>query len=155
MQIDYLARHDHFLTESARRHFAEWSHSWPGDTVEARAKRLRLRCGNGGIPSVFVAFEGPALCGSAGLIQNYLPNRPNLEPCLAGVYVTPSMRRQGIGTALVSAVQNEARRRDITRLYRCSATAERYHACRGWVVLERLHRRGELQAVIILDLVLA
>ena len=115
MRIDYLARHDHFLTESARRHFAEWSHSWPGDTVEARAKRLRLRCGNGGIPSVFVAFEGPALFGSAGLIQHDLPDRPDLEPWLAAVYVTPSMRRQGIGAALVSAVENEARRSAVSR----------------------------------------
>jgi N-acetylglutamate synthase-like GNAT family acetyltransferase len=102
-----------------------------------------------------VAFDGPDLFGSAGLVQHDLRDRTNLEPWLAGVYVTPLMRRQGIGTALVSAVENEARRSAVSRLYLYTATAEQYYGRRGWVVLERLHRRGEQQAVMILDLVLA
>jgi hypothetical protein len=79
----------------------------PEDFLEARTKRLRQRCGTGGVPSAFVAFDGPDLFGSAALVQHDLPDRTNLEPWLAGVYVTPSVRRQGIAAALVSAVEVE------------------------------------------------
>ena len=61
----------------------------PEDFLEARTKRLRQRCGTGGVPSAFVAFDGPDLFGSAALVQHDLPDRTNLEPWLAGVYVTP------------------------------------------------------------------
>ena len=131
MRIDYLARHDHFHTESAGRHFAEWPYLRPGDSLEARTERLRQRCGTGGVPCAFVAFDGPDLFGSAGLVQHDLRDRTNLEPWLAGVYVTPLMRREGIGTALVSAVENEARRSAVSRLYLYTATAEQYYARRG------------------------
>jgi GNAT superfamily N-acetyltransferase len=114
MQIDYLAHHDYFVTELARWHFAQWSHLWSGDTVEARTKRLRQRCGSGGLPCVFVAFDGPALFGSATLVQYDFSDRPNLEAWLINLYVTPSMRRQGIGAALVSAVEEEARRSNVS-----------------------------------------
>ena len=153
MQIDYLAHHDYFVTELARWHFAQWSHLWSGDTVEARTKRLRQRCGSGGLPSVFVAFDGPALFGSATLVQYDFSDRPNLEAWLINLYVTPSMRRQGIGAALVSAVTNEARRSKVSRLCLHTASAEQYYERLGWTVLHRLHGRGELQTVMTLDLV--
>jgi GNAT superfamily N-acetyltransferase len=63
---------------------------------------------------VFVAFDGPALFGSATLVQYDFSDRPNLEAWLINLYVTPSMPRQGIGTALVSAVEEEARRSNVS-----------------------------------------
>jgi GNAT superfamily N-acetyltransferase len=155
MQIDYLAHHLSFLPELARWHFVEWSHLRPGDTVQARTERLRKVCGTGGVPCVFVAFEARALLGSAGLVPHDLPERPQWEPWLAGVYVKPDERRRGIGTALVSRVEAKARGLGVRQLYLYTARAEDFYARRGWQVIERLERVGEQQVVMALELLRA
>ena len=152
MKIDYLAHHNHFVTELACWHFAEWSHLRPDETIESRTERLLQRCGAGGIPSVFIAFDGPTLFGSATLFQHGQLDRLNLEAWLANVYVTPSMRRKGIGAALVSAVEAEARQSNITRLCLFTTDFQKYYERRGWTFVDQFQGQYELQTVMALDL---
>lgn len=142
MQIDYLAGHLEFLPTLAQWHHHEWGHLRPGDSVEARTARTQALCGYQNIPTVFIAFSGTTLFGSAMLVANDMDTRRELTPWLAGVYVAPEHRRKGIGSALVARVVECAERLGVARLYLYTPSAERMYSKLGWFPMERAKYRG-------------
>jgi GNAT superfamily N-acetyltransferase len=141
MEIGYLADHLEFLPALALRHHKEWGYLRPGDSADARAERLRKICGRGEIPSVFVAFSGGTLFGSAMLVAHDMETRMELTPWLAGVFVAPERRRQGVGSALVQRVIDCAATLRVSRLYLYTPSAERMYSKLGWSTVERTEYR--------------
>ncbi len=142
MLIDYLSDHLEFVDTLAQWHHKEWAYLRPGDTLEARITRLRADCGREEIPTVFVAVSGGTLLGSAMLIDHDMDTRMDLSPWLAGVFVAPDHRRQGIGSALVRRVVECATTLGVTRLYLYTPSAERLYSKLGWSALERTIYQG-------------
>jgi GNAT superfamily N-acetyltransferase len=142
MQIDYLAQHPEFIPELARWHHQEWAHLRPGDSIEARISRLRAACGRAEIPTVVVAFTDATLLGSAKLVLHDMDTHMDLSPWLAGVFVSPEHRSQGIGTALVQRAVSEARSLGVQRLHLYTPGAEQFYLRLGWSPVERLTYRG-------------
>ena len=142
MRIDYLADHPEFLPTLAQWHHQEWGYLRPGDSAEARAARMQLLCGREAIPTIFIAFSGGTLIGSAMLIANDMDTRRELSPWLAGVYVAAEHRRQGIGSALVARVVECAECLGVSRLYLYTPGAERMYSQLGWSPNERVKYRG-------------
>ena len=136
MQIDYLINHEEFLPSLARLHYEQWTHLRPGESLEARTSRLRSYMGRQGIPTVVVALDQSALLGSAMLVAKDLDTHPHLSPWLAGVYVLPNFRRQGVATALVSRIIAGARSLGTPTLYLYTVSAERFFSRLGWSVME-------------------
>jgi predicted N-acetyltransferase YhbS len=62
------------------------------------------------------------------------------------------MRRQGLGAALVSAVEDEARRSRLNRLCLFTVSAEQYYERRGWTIIHRFQGQYEPQTAMALDL---
>src|SRR5437867_8316948 len=110
MEIVYLGDYLEFLPTVALWHHEEWGYMRAGDTLEARAGRLRKECGRAEIPTTVVAVENGAVLGSAMLVEHDMDTRPQLSPWLASVFVTPERRRKGIGAALVQRIIEEAKR---------------------------------------------
>ena len=152
MRIDYLANHPEFIATLARWHHDEWAYLRPGDTFEARTERLRVVCGRGEIPSVFIAFSDSTLMGSAMLIAHDMETRMQWTPWLAGVYVAPYYRRRGIGSALVERVMACATTHGVKRLYLYTPSAELMYLRLGWTVIERTTYRGANVVVMAHDL---
>jgi|CZKI01.1.fsa_nt_gi predicted N-acetyltransferase YhbS len=148
MDIGYLADHEVFLPSLARWHHQEWAYRRPGDTIEARTGRLRAACGRQQIPTVFVAFSGAELYGSAMLVSHDMDTRIELSPWLAGVFVRRSHRGVGIGGALVRRVVEEASNLGISRLYLYTPGTERFYARLGWRFRERTDYRGTKEVVM-------
>jgi GNAT superfamily N-acetyltransferase len=142
VRIDYLADHEKFVSPLVQWHHQEWSYLRPGDTIDARTARLRAACGHCGIPTVFVAFTGKDLLGSAMLIAHDMDNRVELSPWLAGVFVRPDRRKEGLGATLVQRVVEEARVLGIRRLYLYTPTVEQFYVRLGWLNVERTNYRG-------------
>lgn len=143
MQLDYLANHEAFIPELAGLHFAEWSYLRPDETLDARTARLRGCCGRLSIPTVIVAFADGRLCGSAMLVQNDMESRLDLAPWLAGVYVTSSERRRGVGAALVQRIERESAALGVSQLHLYAARANAFYERLGWQSLERCTYLGE------------
>lgn len=137
MHIDYLADHPHLIPELAVLHFAQWGHYRPAQSLEERTRKLEAACGRGGVPSVVVALEGGALCGSAMLIANDMDTRPDLTPWLAGVYVVEACRGKGVASALVARIEDEAALVGVERLYLYTPDAMDLYAGLGWIAEER------------------
>jgi len=152
MGIVYLADHLEFLPTVALWHHQEWGYLRAGDTLEARAGRLRKECGHAEIPTTLVAIENGAVIGSAMLIEDDMDTRPQLSPWLASVFVVPERRRKGIGAALAQRIIDEAKGLGVPRLYLYTPDAEEFYARQGWVVLERTPYKGKDVTVMAYDL---
>ena len=117
MKIVELRDHPHHVEELARWHHEEWAYLSPGKTLEQRTESFRSSLESDTfIPSAFIAVDGEELLGSAGIISTDMETRQDLTPWLAGVYVKPAKRQQGIGSALVAHAMLAAEEAGIGKL---------------------------------------
>jgi GNAT superfamily N-acetyltransferase len=147
-EIGYLVDHQKFIQTLASWHHQEWAYLRPGESLEARTARLRTCCRRREIPTVVIAFTGDALLGSAMLIAHDMDTRMDLSPWLAGVFVAPERRCQGIGAALVRRVIDEATVLGVRQLYLYTPSAEQFYRCRGWLLVEHTRYRNTDVAVM-------
>jgi GNAT superfamily N-acetyltransferase len=158
MQIDYLANHPNAIPALARWHHEQWQHLNPGDTVEQRIIQLQAHLGKRQIPTTFVALsprEAPGiLLGSASLTAHDMDTRPDFSPWLASVFVAPEHRRQGIGTALIRRVIQEAEALGTDNLYLFTTPDKHgFYARLGWELIEHTRYRGHQQIVMTLKII--
>jgi predicted N-acetyltransferase YhbS len=103
----------------------------------------------------FVAFAADGTpVGTASLVQRDLDSRPDLGPCLAGVFVLPAHRGQGHAAALVRHVEGFAAGLGIARLWLYTDSAAPLYAGLGWqpAGTERTRRSGKQVQVMVRDL---
>lgn len=82
--------------------------------------------------------------GTALLIDREPVTRhPELAPFLAGLFVLEGARRQGIGAALVRAIEDEARSHGFERLYLYTAGSRAYYEALGWRLREAFDWDGD------------
>lgn len=152
--IAYLVDHPAHIPTLARWHHDQWSYLDVGVSVERRAAAL-ARHGKGEIPTTVIALSaaqdetpGEILLGSASLIAHDMDTRPDLSPWLASVYVAPAQRGQGIGSALVRRIVEEARRLDCPMIYLFTPDKEAFYTRLGWRVIDRTVYRGYPEVVM-------
>ena len=127
-----LADHPEALPRLAAWHHAEWGFLHPGGTVAEVAEELRGHLGQHPLPTTFVALVDGEVVNPASLIEHDLPERPDLGPWLASLYVAPEHRRQGIGAALAERVVEEAAQLGVPTLYLFTFDRAGYYARLGW-----------------------
>ena len=79
----------------------------------------------------FVLLDDNVPVGTASLVNNDLPSRPDLTPWLASVLVLPSFRGKGYSAPLVRRVE-EAAILSATTLWLYTWSAEPVYAKLGW-----------------------
>jgi GNAT superfamily N-acetyltransferase len=101
-------------------------------TIEAHVEGCTARSGP---EQCFVLLDRGEPAGTASLIHSDLPERPELTPWLASVYVAPRFRRRGHAGRLVRAVEEAARGAAVPALYLFTRNAEPLYAGLGWQVV--------------------
>jgi GNAT superfamily N-acetyltransferase len=155
MRVESIADHLDLVDTIARWHWDEWGHHDPGGTVESWAEGLRQRTNRDRVPTTYVALEGEELLGSATLVDNDMSTRPDLSPWVAGVYVKPERRGQGVGSALMRHVVYEAAEMGIEKLYLYTGGARVFYENLGWRYLESEYYEGRTVSIMEFDTALA
>lgn len=112
-------------------HYRQWGHLYPESTQADYLAELALH-GRAGIPQTLVALgkDGRAL-GSASLVAEDIDGDPR-TPWLASVFVSPQVRGQGMGAALVGAIESAGARLGTERLWLFTPDRQSLYAALGW-----------------------
>jgi predicted N-acetyltransferase YhbS len=85
----------------------------------------------------FIAEAEGMVVGSCLLVANELDQYHDVRPWLAGLVVRADWRSQGVGSALVRAIEDHARSRGVSQLFLYTYDAERFYRMLEWRVRER------------------
>ncbi len=125
------------LPTVARWHWDEWGGGYPDSSLEEWIEQLSLKTVVDGLPSTWIALIGDQPVGSVTIELDGVEPRPELQPDVAGLFVLPSYRLRGIGSALMSACEEGARKAGIQQLYLHTEAAEQFYTRRGWTTMEQ------------------
>lgn len=151
MRIESIADHLDLVDTIARWHWDEWGHVDPGGSAESWAEGLRERTNRDRIPATFVALDGEELLGSVTLVGNDMSTRPDLWPWLAGVYVKPGHRGEGVGSALVRHTVSKAAEMGIEKLYLHTGGAREFYEKLEWRCIAEEWYEGQMVAIMEID----
>jgi predicted N-acetyltransferase YhbS len=107
----------------------------PHITTATYEERLRAGESDRPLPRTWIALVGDELAGCARLTEADHPDRRDLTPWLASVFVVPDRRRRGIGSALVQTVQQAAHDAGFAALYLFTPDQARLYGRQGFVVI--------------------
>lgn len=141
--IQPLASHRHLIPRLAAWFEAEWpAYYGPGGRGDA-SQDLRAYANSGSVPFGLVAFLDGVPCGFAALKREAFPSHPQLSPWAGAAVVEPSLRRCGIGRALLLALEPEARALGFSRIYCATATSASLLQRCGWSLLAQVRHEGQ------------
>jgi GNAT superfamily N-acetyltransferase len=148
MRLEFLADRPEFILPVASWIYQEWPEEFTTVGFDAWLAEFRGTLMRDGIPTTFVATEGPGLLGTASLIASDLPDRPGLSPWLASVYVLPRYRRIGIATALIGRVLAQASWLGMEQIYLQTASRVDFYKRLGWIEREQVEFVGHVVTVM-------
>jgi len=143
MKIFNLIDRPQFLEKICRWHHEEWGYLNPGRTLEARIENTAESLNGEMIPATYIAEnDNGEVVGSASIVSCDMPERPELFPWLASVYVESSCRKQGVGRIVVQKVMSHARENGIKTMYLYTPDREHFYQFMGWQTIEKMQYHG-------------
>jgi polyamine oxidase len=157
VQIEDFAAHRELGRVLAEWHVDEFGHLYDADAwnLDVAQREFDDMASDGTLPATWVAFDGEGrgdgdLLGSVSLLPtDDLAGFESLTPWLASLYVVPSARGRGIGSALVQTVLDAARRLGHERVHLFTPDQEPYYLDRGWRTVDRADVGGRHAAVMV------
>lgn len=133
-------------------HFArEWP-DWARTQVPAQMATMFTSGPQGRLPVVLAAVEDGLAIGTVALRQ-WFGSEPMAEtPWIRGFWVLPERRRQGIGGALLAAVERAAWNMAIRRVHAATTGIEAVLSHHGYKVFHRFEHEGQPMAWMRKDL---
>ncbi len=138
-KIRYLADVPQAVPRLADYFRAEWrpyyGPSGPGDA----AADIKACCQTDRLPLALVAIgHRGEIYGTGALKTTSVGAKPGQGPWIAALMVEKNNRRKGIGAALISALEGEARRRGFDALYTSTDTAGGILLRRQWRAMDQV-----------------
>ena len=142
MSIEFvlLSAHPEYVDVCAAWSFGLWG-SQSGGSFDRTRARFALHenfTGADDGPETVVAVQHGRAIGMASLWSTDLPERPDLTPWLAAMFVHEEHRRIGLATRLGQEVEDLARARGEGILYLVTEHAEALYRKSGWKVLDQV-----------------
>ena len=117
---------------------------------ELRSLELFASDQSHGVALVAKADSEPV--GTCLLAESEIEPNHDVSPWLAGLFVVPEYRRKGAGAALVRAIEDQARQRELSRVYLYTTDAVGFYKRLGWKVMDRTNWQGFDTALMVRDL---
>jgi GNAT superfamily N-acetyltransferase len=152
MNIALLAEFPDAIHTVARWHWNEWGNLNPNGSFELTLAKTSMRVNQDRVPLAYIALKGEVPVGTASLVAYDMEGREDLSPWLAGVYVHPDYRNQGVASNLVTRVCEKARSLGFSELYLYTNTAFKLYSKLGWIESGEEHYRGRVVKIMRFDL---
>jgi len=128
---------------------AGWIHqqwwSGTGTPVQAIETWLSSHLNDEGFPITLLACAGEEIAGSVSLHETEAEDRPAYRPYLGCLFVKPGNRGQGIGVALVRAIEKHASLLGCRTLYlNAGDPMAAFYETLDWRIVERGYGRKRL-----------
>jgi len=149
--IASIADHQDLIPLLGRWYWEEWGPFQPEQPLESWIAKLAPRVLRDEIPTIYVALAGEQPVGTSSLIAQDMSTHPEFFPWLAGVYVVPEYRRQGIGRALVHRVVTTAAGLGVPRLYLFTDSKQGWYARQGWTAIGHEFYLGREVTIMAID----
>lgn len=120
--------------------------------IEVERKSLEAFASDQSAQVAIVAKLDDVLAGTCLLVRSELEPCHPVSPWLAGLYVAPEHRRHGIGRALVTAIEDQARLRSNHRLYLYTDSAIKYYERLGWNAIDQIDWKGFQTTLMVREL---
>jgi GNAT superfamily N-acetyltransferase len=104
------------------------------------------------LPRTFILLLNGVPVGTASLAEHDLDERPDLGPWLAGVFIVPEARGQGLAAHLIATVEAACRIAGIRTLWLYTLSADRIYTRAGWCAVERPLHNGKQVTLMRRDL---
>lgn len=142
-EIRCIAEHLDLVPTMARWHFREWGHLDAEGTLDTWTAGLAQRTRTDRVPTTFIAFVDESPVGSACLVEHDMETPRDLGPWLAGVFVLPEHRAQGVASALVARALSAARQFKVHELFLYTNGSESLYERLGWRPIGREFYEGQ------------
>jgi N-acetylglutamate synthase-like GNAT family acetyltransferase len=137
MEINHISKLPQAIPIIARWLENEWGDLSPDVNFSKICSDLQKQKNIHHIPETFIAVENNKFLGTASLVENDMSTRSELTPWLAGVFVDPTYRNNGVGTELVKTVLSEAEIIGINKFYLWTTNKMNYYTKLGWQFFEK------------------
>ena len=141
-QLSYLRDKPEAIEILSPSLYALWGYHQKEKTLAGRIAMMKSRLNGRQVPTCVVASDGADILGTASLVDCDFEERANLSPWLATVYTAEKARGQGVGSALVSFIENEAQLLGFKKIYLVTPDKESFYARLGWSTFERVDHHG-------------
>jgi GNAT superfamily N-acetyltransferase len=133
-RLRFLDGRESIADRLAEVHAREWSHLY-GEAWGAAAALAEFRGHrtDGTIPATIVLESGGEVAGSVSVVTGDCPARPDLDPWLASLHVSPNHRGLGHARTLVQAAVDLAARNGFDSLHVFTESADRLFEQCGFV----------------------
>jgi len=138
LRIEPLASHPEVVPALQAWFEAEWPAYYGPDGRGDAWQDLQRYSNAVGLPFGVVAFYDATVCATAALKADSLATHAHLSPWVGAAFVRQDMRRRGIGSQLVHALELQAKTMGFDRLYCATSTAEGLLQRLGWLLSERI-----------------
>ena len=91
-------------------------------------------------------------CGTCLLVESEIEPNHDVSPWLSGLFVVPEHRLKGAGSALVRAIEDQARQRGFSRLHLYTTETVDFYVRLGWTALDRTKWKGFDTTLMVRDL---
>jgi N-acetylglutamate synthase-like GNAT family acetyltransferase len=145
MEITFLKELLDSIIQIAQWYYAEWKgiYEASGLSFEDVKTAVAERTNTGTIPLAVVALDDKRIVGTGCLKTHDMDTRIELTPWLAGIYVERTLRRKGIGSMIVSCLDDIAKKLGMPRLYLYTPRSTIFYARLGWVENEITTYKGQ------------
>ena len=132
-EIRYLADVPEAVPRLVEIFIDEWEPYYGAEGPGVAEQDICACCRRDAIPIAIVAVDDEGeVIGTGALKAESLGSEPGQEPWIAGLVVEKNNRGKGVGTALIAALEDEARRLGFSSVYTSTDAAENILEKRGW-----------------------
>jgi RimJ/RimL family protein N-acetyltransferase len=147
VRITFLADHPEVIPALARWFRAQWPEYYAARSLADIARDFHSEKNRDGLPIRLVAFADGELAGTITLRGQAIRTLPEYRPGLGGLLVTGQHRGRGIGTELVRAGMDLARKQGYDRVYATTASAQGILERLGWELVQMVAHDDEQLAL--------